>query len=30
MERGDYQLVALGTTGLRLDSMTRGETFAGC
>ena len=29
MERGDYRLVALGTTGLRLDSMTRGETFAG-
>ena len=29
MERGDYHLVALGTTGLRLDSMTRGETFAG-
>jgi ABC-type nitrate/sulfonate/bicarbonate transport system substrate-binding protein len=29
MERGDYYLVALGTTGLRLDSMTRGETFAG-
>jgi ABC-type nitrate/sulfonate/bicarbonate transport system substrate-binding protein len=29
MDRGDYQLVALGTTGFRLDSMTRGETFAG-
>jgi ABC-type nitrate/sulfonate/bicarbonate transport system substrate-binding protein len=28
MERGDYQLVPLGTTGLRLDSMTRGETVA--
>ena len=29
MDRGDYELVALGATGLRLDSMTRGETFAG-
>jgi ABC-type nitrate/sulfonate/bicarbonate transport system substrate-binding protein len=29
MERGDYRLVALGSTGLRLDSMARGETFAG-
>jgi ABC-type nitrate/sulfonate/bicarbonate transport system substrate-binding protein len=29
MERGDYTLVAKGTTGHRLDSMTRGETFAG-
>jgi ABC-type nitrate/sulfonate/bicarbonate transport system substrate-binding protein len=29
MDRGDYRLVALGSTGLRLDSMARGETFAG-
>src|SRR5918994_7212757 len=29
MNRGDYELIALGSTGLRLDSMTRGETFAG-
>ena len=29
MDRGDYELVALGSTGLRLDSMARGETFAG-
>jgi ABC-type nitrate/sulfonate/bicarbonate transport system substrate-binding protein len=29
MERGDYTLMAKGTTGHRLDSMTRGETFAG-
>ena len=29
MDRGDYRLVPLGTTGFRLDSMTRGETFAG-
>jgi ABC-type nitrate/sulfonate/bicarbonate transport system substrate-binding protein len=29
MERGDYQLIAKGTTGHRLDSMQRGETFAG-
>ncbi len=29
MDRGDYQLIALGSTGPRLDSMTRGETFAG-
>ncbi|HZD39892.1 MAG TPA: ABC transporter substrate-binding protein [Terriglobales bacterium] len=29
MERGDYELVALGSTGMRLDSMTRGDTFAG-
>lgn len=29
MERGDYSLIAKGTTGHRLDSMTRGETFAG-
>ena len=29
MDRGDYELVPLGATGLRLDSMTRGETFAG-
>src|SRR5215467_5430279 len=28
-DRGDYQLVPLGTTGARLESMTRGETFAG-
>jgi ABC-type nitrate/sulfonate/bicarbonate transport system substrate-binding protein len=29
MDRGDYTLVAKGTTGYRLDSMTQGETFAG-
>ena len=29
MERGDYSLVAKGTTGFRLDSMIKGETFAG-
>ena len=29
MERGDYTLVPLGSTGFRLDSMIRGETFAG-
>jgi ABC-type nitrate/sulfonate/bicarbonate transport system substrate-binding protein len=29
MDRGDYSLVAKGTTGLRLDSMVAGETFAG-
>jgi ABC-type nitrate/sulfonate/bicarbonate transport system substrate-binding protein len=29
MERGDYKLIAKGTTGYRLDSMTQGETFAG-
>jgi ABC-type nitrate/sulfonate/bicarbonate transport system substrate-binding protein len=29
MERGDYTLIAKGTTGHRLDSMTQGETFAG-
>lgn len=29
MDRGDYELVPLGATELRLDSMTRGETFAG-
>lgn len=28
-DRGDYGLVPLGTTGARLESMTRGETFAG-
>ena len=28
-DQGDYQLVPLGTTGSRLDSMTRRETFAG-
>ena len=28
MERGDYTLIPKGTTGYRLDSMTRGETFA--
>lgn len=28
-DRGDYQLLPLGTTGARLESMTRGETFAG-
>jgi ABC-type nitrate/sulfonate/bicarbonate transport system substrate-binding protein len=29
MERGDYTLMAKGTTGYRLDSMAQGETFAG-
>jgi ABC-type nitrate/sulfonate/bicarbonate transport system substrate-binding protein len=29
MERGDYTLIAKGTTGYRLESMTKGETFAG-
>lgn len=29
MDRGDYTLIAKGTTGHRLDSMTQGETFAG-
>jgi ABC-type nitrate/sulfonate/bicarbonate transport system substrate-binding protein len=29
LERGDYELVPLGTTGARLESMTRGESFAG-
>jgi ABC-type nitrate/sulfonate/bicarbonate transport system substrate-binding protein len=29
MERGDYNLIPKGTTGFRLDSMTKGETFAG-
>lgn len=29
MERGDYTLLAKGTTGHRLDSMMQGETFAG-
>ncbi len=29
MERGDYSLIAKGTTGFRLDSMIKGETFAG-
>lgn len=29
MERGDYTLIAKGTTGHRLESMTQGETFAG-
>jgi ABC-type nitrate/sulfonate/bicarbonate transport system substrate-binding protein len=28
LERGDYELVAVGATGHRLDSMDRGETFA--
>lgn len=28
-DRGDSRLVPLGSTGLRLDSMSRGETFAG-
>lgn len=28
-DRGDYELLPLGTTGARLESMTRGETFAG-
>lgn len=29
MDRGDYTLIAKGTTGYRLDSMITGETFAG-
>jgi NitT/TauT family transport system substrate-binding protein len=29
MTKGDYELVALGSTGARLDSMIKGETFAG-
>jgi ABC-type nitrate/sulfonate/bicarbonate transport system substrate-binding protein len=29
MTRGDYELVALGATGARLESMVKGETFAG-
>ena len=29
MDRGDYTLIAKGTTGYRLDSMIAGETFAG-
>lgn len=29
MERGDYTLIAKGTTGYRLESMIQGETFAG-
>ena len=29
MTQGDYELVALGTTGARLESMIKGETFAG-
>ena len=29
MTKGDYELVALGATGARLDSMVKGETFAG-
>ena len=29
MDRGDYTLIAKGTTGYRLDSMTQAETFAG-
>ena len=29
MASGDYSLIAEGTTGRRLDSMARGETFAG-
>lgn len=28
MDRGDYSLIAKGTTGFRLDSMIQGETFA--
>ncbi len=28
-DRGDYELVPLGTTAARLESMSRGETFAG-
>jgi ABC-type nitrate/sulfonate/bicarbonate transport system substrate-binding protein len=29
MTKGDYELVALGTTSARLESMIKGETFAG-
>jgi ABC-type nitrate/sulfonate/bicarbonate transport system substrate-binding protein len=29
LKRGDYTLLARGTTGFRLESMSRGETFAG-
>jgi ABC-type nitrate/sulfonate/bicarbonate transport system substrate-binding protein len=29
MDRGDYQLMALGSTAARLESMGRGDTFAG-
>lgn len=29
LKRGDYELVAVGATGRRLESMQRGETFAG-
>ena len=29
LNRGDYELVAVGATGQRLDSMVKGETFAG-
>lgn len=29
LNRGDYELVAVGATGQRLESITRGETFAG-
>jgi len=29
MTKGDYELVALGATGARLESMTRGDTYAG-
>ena len=29
MTKGDYELLALGTTGARLESMIKGETFAG-
>ena len=29
MDRGDYSLIAKGTTGFRLDSMIKGEAFAG-
>lgn len=29
LERGDYELVAVGATGQRLESMIKGETFAG-
>ena len=29
MSKGDYELVALGTTSARLESMIKGETFAG-
>jgi ABC-type nitrate/sulfonate/bicarbonate transport system substrate-binding protein len=29
LNRGDYELVALGATGARLESMIKGETFAG-